>query len=162
MSAQENVSSIAAFLPSILKGLGYTSTAAQIHSIPVYCTAFFLTLLCAYLSEYLWQRYWFALFGGVLNLTGLVIQLAYPDSTNLRYMGTFLMTAGCYVVMPIVVVWNAINVGKGYKRVMAFGMTTAVGNCGALVSSNVYVMEEAPYYHTGKLSYLEVLTRGLC
>ncbi|KAF2160669.1 hypothetical protein M409DRAFT_28809 [Zasmidium cellare ATCC 36951] len=149
MCAQENVSSIAAFLPSILKGLGYTSVSAQIHSIPVYCTAFALTLLCAYTSERLHQRYIFALLGALLNLTGLVLQLAYPHAVHVRYMGTFFMTSGCYIVMPIMVVWNAINVGKGYKRVVAFAMTTAVGNCGALVSSNVYITEEAPGYRTG-------------
>ncbi|KAK4501270.1 hypothetical protein PRZ48_007077 [Zasmidium cellare] len=149
MSAQENVSSIAAFLPSILKGLGYTSVSAQIHSIPVYCVAFAMTLICAYISERLRQRYFFALFGAVLNLTGLALQLAYPHSVNVRYMGTFFMTAGCYIVMPIMVVWNAINIGKGYKRVVAFAMTTAVGNCGALISSNVYITEEAPGYRTG-------------
>lgn len=149
MSAQENVSSIAAFLPSILKGLGYTSVSAQIHSIPVYCTAFAMTLLCAYASESLGQRYFFALFGAILNLTGLVLQLACAHSVNIRYMGTFFMTAGCYIVMPIMVVWNAINVGKGYQRVVSFAMTTAVGNCGALISSNVYITEEAPGYRTG-------------
>ncbi|EME42907.1 hypothetical protein DOTSEDRAFT_105261, partial [Dothistroma septosporum NZE10] len=42
-----------------------------------------------------------------------------------------------------------INVRRGYKRAVAFAMTTAVGNCGALVSSNVYITEEEPVYRTG-------------
>lgn len=150
MGVQENASSVVAFLPSILKGLGYTSVQAQVHSIPIYCVAFLLTLSCAYAAERLKQRYFFALFGGLLNLTGLAIQLGNPADTRIRYMGTFFMASGCYIVMPILVVWNAINVGKGYKRVVAFAMTTAVGNCGALVSSNVYITEEEPRYRTGE------------
>lgn len=51
--------------------------------------------------------------------------------------------------MPILVVWLAINVGKGVKRAVAFAMVTAVGNCGAFVSSNVFITAQAPKYHTG-------------
>lgn len=113
MGAEENVSSVVAFLPSILKGFGYTSTSAQWHSIPIYGVAFVLTLTCAYVSERLHQRYLFAMFGALLNLIGLSILLGQPDAEGARYAGAFLLTAGCYIVMPIVVVWNAINVGPG-------------------------------------------------
>lgn len=115
IGVEENVASIAAFLPSILKGMGFTSVSAQVHSIPVYCTAFASTLLVAYLSERLRQRYLFALFGALLNLIGLAILVAQPESSSVRYASTFLLTAGCYIVMPIMVVWNAINVGEGRR-----------------------------------------------
>ena len=59
------------------------------------------------------------------------------------------MITGSYITMPILVVWLAINVGKGYKRAVAFAMVTAVGNCGAFISSNVFITKEAPKYHTG-------------
>lgn len=113
------MASVVAFLPSILKGLGFTSISAQVHSIPIYSTAFATTLIVAYLSERLRQRYFFALFGAVLNLIGLVILLVEPKSASFKYAGTFLLTAGCYIVMPILVVWNAINVGKGECLVWA-------------------------------------------
>ncbi|KXT08296.1 hypothetical protein AC579_6684 [Pseudocercospora musae] len=149
IGVEENVASVVAFLPSILKGLGFTSVSAQVHSIPIYLTAFATTLIAAYLSERLRQRYLFALFGALLNLIGLAILLAAPKAANVKYTGTFLLTAGCYVAMPILVVWNAINVGKGYKRVVSFAMTTAIGNCGAFISSNVFITHEAPGYPTG-------------
>lgn len=38
---------------------------------------------------------------------------------------------------------------SGTKRVVALAMSTAVGNCGALISSNVFFSHEAPYYDTG-------------
>ena len=116
MGAEENVSSVVAFLPSILKGFGYTSTSAQWHSIPIYSVAFVLTLTCAYASERLHQRYLFAMSGALLNLIGLCILLGQPHAEGARYAGAFLLTAGCYIVMPIVVVWNAINVGPGEEH----------------------------------------------
>ncbi|CAK3836004.1 vitamin h [Lecanosticta acicola] len=152
---EENSASIVAFLPSILQGFGYTATSAQWHSIPVYAVAFILSLLCAYVSERLQQRYLFAMLGALLNLVGLAILLARPDSAAVRYAGAFFMTAGVYIAMPIVVVWNAINVRKGYKRVVSFAMSTAVGNCGALVASNVFIAREEPAYPTG-------FTTGMC
>lgn len=32
---------------------------------------------------------------------------------------------------------------------MSFAMTTAIGNCGAFISSNVFITHEAPGYRTG-------------
>ena len=149
IGAEENASSVVAFQPTVLKGLGYTSSSAQVHSIPIYVVAFVVSLSCAWLSERLGQRYFFVLFGCLLGIIGLSIELAQPKGANVRYAGMFFLTTGGYVVMPIMVVWLAINVGKGYKRTVAFGMVIAVGNCGAFISSNVFITSEAPKYHTG-------------
>lgn len=51
--------------------------------------------------------------------------------------------------MPITVVLLSINVKKGYQRAAALGLLAPIGNCGAILSSNVFVTEEAPVYHTG-------------
>ena len=36
LGVTENANSLSNFQPTILKGLGYTATQAQVHSIPVY------------------------------------------------------------------------------------------------------------------------------
>lgn len=149
LGAEENAASVVAFQPSILKGLGYTATQAQVHSIPIYAASFVFSLTCAYLSERFRQRYVFGMLGSVICMVGLAVELAQPRSANVRYMGMFFVTAGPYLTMPITVVWNAINVGKGYKRTVAFACVIALGNCGAFVASNVFITEEAPKYHTG-------------
>ncbi|GME44229.1 Major facilitator superfamily [Neofusicoccum parvum] len=149
LGAEENAASVVAFQPSILKGLGYTATQAQIHSIPIYAASFCFSLGCAWLSERLRRRYAFGALGCVVCGAGLAVELAQPRSPAVRYMGMFFVTAGPYLTMPVTVVWNAINVGKGYKRTVAFACVIAIGNCGAFVASNVFITEEAPKYHTG-------------
>jgi hypothetical protein len=149
MGAEENASSVVAFQPTVLKGLGYTANAAQIHSIPIYCVAFVLSITCCFVSEWLHQRFVFAMLGVFFNTIGLAIELAQPHAVGVRYAGMFFLTTGSYIVMPIMVVWLAINVGKGFKRTVALGMVTAVGNCGAFVSSNVFITSETPKFHTG-------------
>ncbi|KAH8886029.1 permease of the major facilitator superfamily [Thozetella sp. PMI_491] len=149
IGAEENAASVLAFQPSILKGLGYTATEAQIHTIPIWAVSFCSSFIFAWLSEHLQQRYLFGMFGSLVSLTGLAIELAYPSDPNVRYMGMFFLSAGSYLIMPLTVVWCAINVGKGYKRTVALACVIAVGNCGAFVAGNVFITEEAPTYRTG-------------
>lgn len=138
-----------AFQPTVLKGLGYTSQAAQIHTIPIFLVAFFVTLACAYLSDRFEQRYLFGMLGAVVTTVGLGIEIGQPKAAGTRYLGMFFLTAGPYIMMPILVVWLAITVGRGYRRVVALACVTAVGNCGAFISSNVFITSQAPKFSTG-------------
>jgi hypothetical protein len=147
--AEENASGTVAFQPTVLTGLGYSSTSAQVHSIPIYMTAWVLMLLCSMLSMRIGLRYPFILCGCTLNMVGLAIEIAQPRDEGIKYLGLFFLTTGSYIVMPITVVLLSINVKKGYQRAAALGLLAPIGNCGAILSSNVFVTKEAPVYHTG-------------
>ncbi|KAF2181111.1 MFS general substrate transporter [Zopfia rhizophila CBS 207.26] len=149
LGVTENANSIANFQPTILKGLGYTATQAQIHTIPVYLVGAAFSVIFAYLSEYLRQRYFFYLLGWAVLATGLIVEIAQPNAAGVRYMGMFFMASGAYLAMPISIVWIAINVGKGYKRSIALGAIINFGTAGAFVSSNVFLKREEPKFHTG-------------
>ncbi|KAF2097855.1 MFS general substrate transporter [Rhizodiscina lignyota] len=149
IGAEENASSVVAFQPTVLSGLGYTSSAAQVHTIPVYAVAWVLSMTCAFFADRLRQRYIFAMVGMILTTVGLAIEIAQPKAAGARYAGMFFLTSGPYIVMPVTVVWLAINLGKGYKRTVGLGVLIAVGNCGALVSANVFLTSETPKFHTG-------------
>ncbi|KAI9735682.1 MAG: hypothetical protein M1834_001698 [Cirrosporium novae-zelandiae] len=149
LGAQNTASSIVAFQPTILKSLGWSSASAQVHSIPIYAVAFVVSLSCAFLSDHLKLRYPFTIFGMCLCLIGWSIELAHVPQAELRYMGMFFVAAGAYTMMPIIVVWTAINLGKGYKRTVGLAMLIGLGNCGAFISSNVFITSEGPEYKTG-------------
>jgi len=91
----------------------------------------------------------FILFGCMLNMVGLAIEIAQPRKEGVKYLGLFFLTTGSYIVMPITVVLLSLNVKKGYQRAAALGLLAPVGNCGAILSSNVFITGEAPIYHTG-------------
>jgi len=80
---------------------------------------------------------------------GLAIEIAQPKRAGVRYTGMFFLCAGPYIIMPITVVWLAINLGKGYKRTIGLAALIGLGNCGAFVSSNVFLTKESPKFHTG-------------
>jgi peptidoglycan/LPS O-acetylase OafA/YrhL len=92
---------------------------------------------------------------------GLIVEIAQPKAAGARYMGLFFMTAGAYLVMPLSVVWIAINVGKGYKRTVALGAIVCWGNAGAFIGTNVFLKKEEPKYHTGFSTGLGLACMGM-
>ncbi|KAF2650855.1 MFS general substrate transporter [Lophiostoma macrostomum CBS 122681] len=149
LGGAENANSITSFQPTILKGIGYTSSGAQVRTIPVYLVAAVYSITLAYTAEYLRRRYLFCMIGFATIAVGLIVEIAQPHAAGVRYMGLFFMTAGAYLVMPLSVVWIAINVGKGYKRTVALGAIVCWGNAGAFIGTNVFLKSEEPKYHTG-------------
>ena len=113
-------------------------------------------LVCSMISLRVGKRYPFLLCGCVLNMVGLAIELAQPREEGVKYLGLFFLTTGSYIVMPITVVLLSINVKKGYQRAAALGLLAPIGNCGAILSSNVFVTKEAPVYRTGFATGLAV------
>lgn len=161
LGAAENANSIVGFQPTILKGIGYTAAGAQVRTIPVYLTAAVYSISFAYTAEYLQKRYLFCMLGFGTIAIGLIIEIAQPHAPGVRYLGLFLMTSGAYLVMPLAVVWIAINVGKGYKRSVALGAIVCFGNAGAFVGTNVFLKREEPRFRTGFSTGLGLCCMGM-
>ncbi|ORY00958.1 major facilitator superfamily domain-containing protein [Clohesyomyces aquaticus] len=149
LGVTENANSLSNFQPTILKGLGYTSTQAQVHTIPVYLTGAAFSVIFAYMSAYLRRRYVFYMLGWAVLASGLIVEIVHPPKPAVRYMGMFFIACGCYLAMPISIIWVSINAGKGYKRAIAIGAIINFGTAGAFVSSNVFMFKETPRFHTG-------------
>ncbi|KAK8112149.1 Vitamin h protein [Apiospora kogelbergensis] len=144
LGAAENANSITSFQPTILRGIGYEAADAQVHTIPVYLVAAVYSISMGYAAERLQKRYVFCVIG-----------------FGVRYMGLFFMTAGAYLVMPLAVVWIAINVGKGYKRTVALGAIVCFGNAGSFIGTNVYLKREEPTFRTGFSTGLGLCALGM-
>jgi hypothetical protein len=161
LGAAENANSITSFQPTVLRGIGYTATGAQIRTIPVYLTAAVYSVSLAYTAEYLQKRYVFCMIGFCTIAIGLIVEIAQPKAPGARYMGLFFMTAGAYLVMPLSVVWIAINVGKGYKRTVTLGAIVCFGNAGSFIGTNVFLKREEPKFHTGFSTGLALCCIGM-
>ena len=148
--ADNAASSIVSFQPTILKALGYSSAQAQIHTIPVYMVALCLLNIAAFLSGKLRHRYSFISIGAFIGIIGWSVELAVSTkSVGARYFGMFAITACAYIQMPILVVWVSNNMGGNAKAAFATGFMIGLGNCGNLVSSNVFITTQTPRFHTG-------------
>lgn len=162
IGAVENANSITGFQPTILKAMGYTATGAQVRTIPVYLSAAVYSISLAYVAEYLSKRYIFCMMGFATIAMGLIVEIVQPKAAGVRYMGLFFITAGAYLVMPLSVVWIAINVGKGYKRTVALGAIVCFGNAGAFIGTNVFLKrEEKTGFRTGFSTNLGMCSMGM-
>ncbi|KAK8021586.1 hypothetical protein PG990_006724 [Apiospora arundinis] len=111
--------SFSLFLPTIIKGMGYSANNAQLLSVPPYVFA------CA------------ATIG------------ASCGNATVQYTGTVLAAIGIYAQIPLSLAWNGANIGGSLKRGTGIAMQVMGGNCGGIIASYVYLTRDGPRYITG-------------
>ncbi|OAK95178.1 MFS general substrate transporter [Phaeosphaeriaceae sp. SRC1lsM3a] len=138
------------FIPTIIKELGYTSSMAQVRSIPIFVLATITAVISAYLTDRLRHRYWFCITGLVIASVGYIMLLAQNHlSAGVKYFALFLIVPGGYITQPIVLAWMSNVVSGHYKRSVSSAMQIGFGNIGGIVASNIFLDREKPKYPTG-------------
>ena len=144
------------FLPSIIKGLGYTAATAQLMTIPPYAIAFCLTITMALLSERYRIRAPLILATSSIAILGYILILSDPRP-GVSYVGIIFAAAGIYPSVALVLSWPANNVSGQTKRAVSNAMQISIGNLGAVLGTQLYRTESAPRYflgHSFALSYM--------
>lgn len=145
-------SSISAFMTSILTELGWTSSRAQVMTMPVWGAGIFFTFVVTWTASRVNFRAPFVLASICCQLIGWAIMVAYisaPVAPGVRYAALFFMSIGTFPQMPLLMTWLSNNL-RG-RKYLAVGMAWQVGfgNCANFVSSNVFIAGQAPRYRTG-------------
>jgi MFS family permease len=144
------------FLPSIIRDLGYSAAQAQLLTIPPYAVATIMTLTIAILSERYSRRAPFILGTSTLAIIGYIILLS-NTRPGVSYLGTIFAATGIYPSVALVLAWPALNVSGQTKRAIANALQISIGNCGAVLGTQLYRTETAPRYflgHSFALGYL--------
>lgn len=141
--------SVASFAPTILTELGWTSTAAQLMTMPVWGVGIVSTFVVTWLSSYVNFRAPFIFGACCFQLIGWIIMKVYVPQAGVRYMALFFMAAGTFPQMAILMGWLSANL-RG-RKFLAVGMAWMIGfgNCANFVSTNVFIISERPRYPTG-------------
>ncbi|KAI1400476.1 major facilitator superfamily domain-containing protein [Hypoxylon fuscum] len=142
-------SSISSFAPTILTELGWTSTIAQLMTMPVWASGIVSTFSITWITSHYNLRTPFLLFSICLQLVGWIIMVVYVQAVGVRYLALFFMSMGTFPQMAILMGWLSANV-RG-RKYLAVGMAWMVGfgNCANFISSNVFITTERPRYPTG-------------
>ncbi|RSM15177.1 hypothetical protein CDV31_005111 [Fusarium ambrosium] len=140
-------------MPSILKGMGYTSSHAQLMTIPPYAVgAISAYVFAIFADKYSW-RYPFILGPQCCLVTAFIILFAksgdVENSIAACYFAVCLACFGMYPILPGVNAWNVANTPDPAKRSVNIGLLVCVGNIGGLIGSYIYLDREAPRYPTG-------------
>lgn len=148
------------FLPTIIKELGYTTTKAQLMSVPPYACAAVLTIAIGYLADRTRQRGLCNIFVSLLGVIGFAIQLG-SQQPHTKYAGTFLAALGMYPCIANTISWVSNNIEGVYKRGIVLGFVIGWGNLNGIVSSNIFF--RSPKFTVGHatiLAYLVVCLFG--
>ena len=136
------------FLPTILLGMGYEGTKAQLLSVPPYAVAVVLTISVGFIADRLGRRGIFNIIFVLLAITGFSMLLG-SANPHVQYGGTFLAAAGIYPTIPNSISWAANNFEGLYKRGVIIGTIVGWGNIMGVISSNIYLSSESPRFWTG-------------
>ncbi|KAF1997586.1 MFS nicotinic acid transporter-like protein Tna1 [Amniculicola lignicola CBS 123094] len=148
------------FLPTIIKDMGYTSAQSQLLTIPPYACATIFTVFWAVASEKYKLRAPFIITTSSLAIIGYIILLTNESPSKrpgVSYVGTFFAALGIYPSVALVLSWPAMNVSGQTKRATANAMQISIGNCGAVLGTQLYRPNTAPRYllgHSFALGYL--------
>lgn len=154
---------ISLFLPSILRGLGYSVAKSQLMTVPIYVTASILSVIQAYVSDRAGKRAPFIFGSFLLMLLGMTLAItANPETRPMQiYGGVFITCAGLYPGFPGVISWNANNQSGSYKRAVAMAIHIGMGNMSGAISSNIYRTKDKPYFKLGHATVLAFVSAGV-
>ncbi|KAM7205404.1 high-affinity nicotinic acid transporter [Naviculisporaceae sp. PSN 640] len=140
--------SFSLFLPTIIKGMGYTANNAQLMSVPPYVCACFFTVTASWLADRYKKRGVFLLGSQLVAIVGFGM-LAGSGKASVQYAGTVLAAIGIYPQIPLGLAWNSGNIGGSLKRGTGIAMQVMGGNCGGIIASYVYLTKDGPRFIKG-------------
>jgi len=127
-------------LPSVVKGLGYTSSKAQLMTVPIYCSASIISIIQAIFSDKIGIRSWFIGGNLILVVIGFTMSIIGQELTHptIIYAGCFIAVIGLYSAFPGVISWCANNLANSRKRAIGMAIQIGLGNFGGCFASNFY------------------------
>jgi len=136
------------FLPTIVSGLGYTGSEAQLHTVPPYVLATVLTVVVAFLSDRFKMRGPFVLICLPVSAIGFVLAIT-ADNDRTRYIAVFFMATGAYPTTPCVFSVLPNNSSGHYKKASAVAFQILLGNLSGFVATFAYTSDQKPKYIRG-------------
>ncbi|KAI1824845.1 MFS transporter-like protein [Xylaria intraflava] len=156
--------SFSLFLPTIISGLGYQSTEAQLFTVPPNIAAFIAVLIVTRLSDTLKARGLLMAGCCLIAIVGYILMLA-THQNGARYAGTFLVAMGVYPNSALIMGWLSNNMAPHFVRATGIGFLIAFANTSAFISTFIYLPKDAPSYilgHSISLGALIICTILVC
>ncbi|KAH7072943.1 MFS nicotinic acid transporter-like protein Tna1 [Paraphoma chrysanthemicola] len=162
MGADGSLYAFSLFLPTIIQQLGYTSTTANLLSVPPYAAAAVMTVFVGWLADRTHQRGLCNIFVSLFGIVGFSMLIG-SSNPNVQYAGTFLGALGIYPCIANTISWASNNTEGVYKRGVTLGFVIGWGNLNGVVSSNIYRQADKPRFFLGHgvvLAYLALFLFG--
>lgn len=126
------------FVPTIIKNLGYTSTHAQLLTVPPYAVAAVATVLVGYIADKTQKRGLINMFMALFGIAGFSMLIS-TRNPHIQYAGVFIGALGIYPCIPNTITWAANNFEGVYARGIALGFIIGWGNLNGIVACEYYL-----------------------
>ncbi|KAI1250411.1 hypothetical protein MGN70_007464 [Eutypa lata] len=151
---------VSLFLPTIIRNLGYSSSTAQLMTVPIYITAAIMAILFAYISDRVGKRSPFIISFLLMMIVGFSMCIS-TSNPKVIYGGVFVVACAIYPAFPGVITWMANNLAGSYKRSAGMAIQIGVGNLGGAMASNFYRQKDSPHYVLGHALELGFISVGI-
>lgn len=171
LSGSISVYSLSMFMPSIVKGMGYSNINAQAMSAPPYAfgkstckrhmethTSIYIFMrkacvfcvLLAYSADYFMERGIHLTSTSFLAMVGYILLITLKDRGNVAlFIAAIITTMGAFSAAPPVASWFSNNFGGHTKKAIAIAIIISAGSVGGAIAGQVYRADDAPHYVRG-------------
>jgi hypothetical protein len=140
--------SVQLFLPVIVARLGYNTVKTNLYTVAPNVSGAVMLLILAFASDLTRLRSPFIALGFLFTFIGFIIYASIDVQTQLHvaYFACFMMTWGTSAPSVILDVWYNNNIADENRRIMLTSVGVPVANLMGVVSSNIFLNQDAPKY----------------
>lgn len=142
------VQGMSVFMPTVLSAMGYTSTQAQLYSVPPYVLASLVAIGIAFVSDKTSMRGLYLAVFTLIGITGFSV-LRWCESASLKYMGIYFVAIGAFPGGPGFLSWGLNNAAGPAVRAVSGGYIVTLGTSGGILAVWAYLSSDAPKFHIG-------------
>lgn len=140
-------------MPSITKAMGFSSTNAQLMTVPPYIAGGISAIFFSVLSDRFYWRMPFVAIPVTIVIIGYSIIISFDGALEANvgpsFFAVILTCIGIFPMQPATASWAANNLAPTKRRAMGLALAICIGNTGGIVGSFMYLDSEAPQYYTG-------------
>ncbi|KAI6045724.1 MFS general substrate transporter [Pisolithus marmoratus] len=145
---------LAFFEPTIVAGLGYTSTRAQLMSVPPFMLAFLASMISAFVSDRYGCRGITVIFFAIWCIIGFSMFYA-TTSQHVRYASLFFSVTGAYASAPAEITWIANNSAPHFRRASGIAFVSVASNAGGILATWLLgSLSPAPNYTAATVTFI--------
>jgi len=140
--------SVSLFLPQIISRLGYATVKTNLYTVAPNVSGAVMLLVLAFASDYTRLRSPFIAAGFFFTFIGFIIYVSIDVTSSLQvaYFACFMMTWGTSAPSVLLDVWYNNNIAHEGKRLVLTSFGVPLANLMGVVSSNIFLNQDAPKY----------------
>ena len=140
-------------LPQIMVNMGFKNTQAQLLSASPYVAGAISAVAVSMLADKFSWRVPFIVGPQLGLMTAYAVLFSFSeniaDNVALCYTFVHVATISVYPIVPGANTWTLNNLAGSTKRAMGIALMIAIGNCGGIIGSLIFLQSESPRYQTG-------------